>query len=92
MNHGDIVNAVMLPVWAPYVGVFCMIALAWLAKDKGCRCEKCGFHQNEMRMKRERDRALHHKANHAWYRGTLPWGDDRCGECRAGHADDEHLR
>ena len=92
MNDGHIAAMVVLPTWAPYVGVLCMAALAWLARHRGCTCEKCGFHTNEARMKRERTRAMDHKASHASYGRLLPWGDEKCGQCRAGHADDKDLR
>ena len=92
MNHGDIAAAAVLPVWAPYIGVLCMAFLAWMARHRGCTCEKCGFHVNENRMKRERNRAMDHKATHQNYGRLLPWGDDRCGACKAGHEDDRDLR
>lgn len=91
MNH-DIVSMVTLPTWAPYIGVLCMAFLAFMARHRGCACEKCSFHENERRMKRERDRAMHHKANHAWWRGAIPWGSPKCPDCSKGHEDDEHLR
>lgn len=85
---GEFVTGVLLPTWAPYVGVLCMLALAVLARHRECSCEKCGFHVNEARLKREKARASHHRANHAWWRGTIPWGSPNCPDCRKGHEDD----
>lgn len=85
---GEFVAGVYLPVWAPYIGVICLAVLAFLARERGCSCEKCGFHQNEARLKREKNRAQMHRANHAWWRGTIPWGSDKCPDCRKGHEDD----
>lgn len=88
MGHGEFVTAVVLPTWAPYVGVLCMAFLAWLARHRTCSCEKCSFHENERRMQREKARVVHHRGNHAWWGRTIPWGSGNCPDCRNGHEDD----
>lgn len=91
MNH-DIVSMVTLPTWAPFVSVLAMAFLAFMARHRGCDCPQCTVHEEERRKRKERDRAMWHKANHAWWRSAIPWGSDKCPDCRQGHEDDEHLR
>lgn len=52
-----------------------------------CQCEKCGFHVNERRMDAERERASRHRTLHFNY-PHIPWGDERCMQCKLGHEDD----
>lgn len=70
----------------------CVVVLVLLAillwKVPGpCICGKCSFHVNERRVQHEEWRVKEHRARHSAFR--LKWGDEVCGECRAGHADDE---
>jgi len=92
MNDGSMVALVTMPTWAPFIGVLCMAFLAFMARHRGCACPQCAVHEAERAKKAERDRMLFHKSNHAWWRGAIPWGSDKCPDCRKGHADDEHRR
>jgi hypothetical protein len=60
--------------------------LLWLLPSP-CKCEKCGFHVNERRVRHEENRAESHRNMHSYWK--YPWGDERCGSCRKGHADDK---
>lgn len=46
------------------IGVVALIVLAFLALDRGCRCEKCSFHVNEARLTRLRRKEEAHQQGH----------------------------
>lgn len=77
----DMYNALMMVAGAA------MVTLGVVAHNRrNCTCEKCGFHVNEARLNREKDRARRHRALHAGY--ALKWGSPNCPDCRSGHEDD----
>jgi hypothetical protein len=54
---------------------------------KECVCENCAFHRHARQQAREADRVKRHRQTHAAFR--LPWPHAQCGECNAGHSDDQ---
>jgi hypothetical protein len=64
-----------LPVEAVYVAVLALFALAWYARWRPCTCEKCSYHQNEVRVARLRKADEDHDFTHR------NWGKCANREC-----------
>lgn len=77
---------VTYPAWVPLVAGCCLVLLAFLGRHRECSCEKCSFHVNEHRMKREAERVKRHRETHKAF--NIPWGSERCAGCRAGNERD----
>lgn len=79
-----------LPIEAILAAVACLWGLAFLARYRPCSCEKCGFHVNEARVSREKERErvrrVRHRSFHGW--SGEDWGSEACPDCREGHGDD----
>ncbi len=79
MSHEEVLSIALAIVAGAAV-------LLWLIPGH-CQCEKCGFHVNETRMKREADRVKYHRERHSAFR--IPWDAERCPTCKQGHLDDQ---
>lgn len=78
-------------VFALLVTIMVLGAYAlWRIPDSTCRCPQCSFHAKERAEQAEQKRAKNHRTMHMYW--NLPWGDDSCAACRAGHQDDRTKR
>lgn len=69
MNEQEVMSTLMLNKGALALALGALAYLRWWASE--CRCEKCGFHVNEARMKRAREADKDHSDTHR------SWG--KCG-------------
>ena len=73
-----------IPAECVYLAVLCIFVLAALAWSRGCRCEKCAFHQNETRVKRLREKDERHEWSHRQW--------DSCGDTTCPRHHERHKR
>lgn len=64
MNEIEVIGGLAMHNSWVMLAAAALLWLAWMARWRPCRCEKCAFHQNEARVERLKQAERKHDALH----------------------------